>query len=180
MSELETAIQQWLDEVVIGLDLCPFAAAPRRRGQVRIAPCRPVDEDELGDTLLAELRRLAETPAAELETTLLAIDGLLGDFDDYLRYLDFADLLLRQYGWQGEFQIASFHPHYRFADADADDPANLTNRSPCPILHLIREASLSRVLARHPDPDAIPTANIRRVRALSAGERARLFPYLFA
>ena len=178
MSELETAVQQWLDEVVIGLDLCPFAAAPHRRGQVRIALCQPPDEDRLTDALLAELERLAATDAAELETTLLAIDGLLADFDDYLRYVDFAELLLHQYGWEGEFQIASFHPAYVFADTAADDPANLTNRSPCPILHLIREASLSRVLARHPDPDAIPAANIRRVRALSPDERARLFPYL--
>ncbi|MCB1917922.1 MAG: DUF1415 domain-containing protein [Rhodocyclaceae bacterium] len=178
MSELAAAVERWLDEVVIGLELCPFAAAPRRRGRVRIALVLPADEDALTAALEAELERLAATAAEELETTLLAIDGLLGDFDDYLRYLDFAELLLRQYGWQGTFQIASFHPHYVFAGSDEDDPANLTNRSPCPLLHLIREDSLSRVLARHPDPDAIPATNIQRMHDLSPAQRARLFPYL--
>ena len=164
---------------MIGLNLCPFAAAPRRREQIRVVVCRPADENALTEALVTELERLAATDARQLETTLLAIDGLLGDFDDYRRYVDFAEVLLMQYGWEGVFQVASFHPDYQFADTEPDDPGNLTNRSPCPLLHLIREESLERVLARYPDPDAIPATNIRRVSALSAPERARLFPYLF-
>jgi len=179
MSPLHARVERWLLDVVIGLNLCPFAAGPQRRGQIRIEVCRPVDEDALTEALLQELERLEKTDAAELETTLLAIDGLLAAFDDYRRYVDFAEVLLRQYGWEGHFQIASFHPDYVFAGSEPDDAGNLTNRSPCPILHLIREASLERVLARYPDPDAIPAANVRRVEALTPAERRRLFPYLF-
>ncbi len=178
-TDVATRVAQWLDEVVIGLNLCPFAAAPRRRAQIRIRVCRPADENALTEALVEELERLGTTEPRQLETTLLAVDGLLADFDDYRRYVDFADVLLMQYGWEGVFQVASFHPDYQFADTDPDDPGNLTNRSPCPILHLIREESLARVLAHYPDPDAIPTTNIRRVSALTPDERARLFPYLF-
>lgn len=173
------AVGRWLEEVVIGLDLCPFAAGPTRRGQVRIAVCRPADEDALTEALLGELRRLDDEPPEQLETTLLAVDGLLEHFDDYRRYVDFAEVLLRLYGWEGTYQVASFHPGYVFAGSAPDDPGNLTNRAPCPLLHLIREASLERVLARFPDPDSIPAANVRRVSALDPEQRRRLFPYLF-
>ncbi|MCB1957491.1 MAG: DUF1415 domain-containing protein [Rhodocyclaceae bacterium] len=174
----EAAVARWLDEVVIGLNLCPFAAGPRRKDQIRIAVCHPSDENDLTETLVEELDHLAATDPKVLETTLLAVEGLLSDFDDYRRFVDFAEVLVLQYGWEGVFQVASFHPDYQFADTEPDDPGNLTNRSPCPILHLIREESLARVLARYPDPDAIPATNIRRVSELTPEERARLFPYL--
>ena len=171
MSALEAAVERWLDEVVIGLNLCPFAARPRKKGQIRVVVSRAQSEDALIEDLLAELERLRDTPAEQLETTVLAIDGLLGDFDDYRAFVDFAEVLLRKYGCEGVFQVASFHPDYCFADTTPDDPGNLTNRSPCPILHLIREESLERALARFPDPDSIPEKNIRRVSELDAAER---------
>lgn len=179
MNATEAAVRRWLEEVVIGLRLCPFAARPHGRGQIRIVVSRVADEDALIDALQAELERLDETPPETLETTLLAIDGLLGDFDDYRRFVDFADVLLRQYGWRGRYQIASFHPHYRFEGSEPDDAENLTNRSPCPLLHLIREDSLARALERFSHPELIPERNVALVRALDADERRRLFPYLF-
>ena len=66
----------------------------------------------------------------------------------------------------GEIQIASFHPDYRFADAAPDDVANATNRSPHPMLHLLREVSVARAVASHPDPAAIPARNVEQLRAL--------------
>ena len=172
-------VEQWLDEVVIGLDLCPFAARPRREKRVRIAVSHATDEEALLNDLQAELERLSDTPAAELETTLLAIPDLLEDFADYNDFLDAVDLWVEQFGWEGELQVASFHPHYQFADTDADDPGNLTNRSPWPLLHIIREESLEKAIEHYPDVDAIPERNIARMKALGPDERKRLFPYLF-
>ncbi|HHW64843.1 MAG TPA: DUF1415 domain-containing protein [Rhodocyclaceae bacterium] len=172
-------VEQWLDEVVIGLDLCPFAARPRREKRVRIAVSHASDEEALLNDLQAELERLSETPAAELETTLLAIPDMLEDFADYNDFLDAVDLWVEQFGWEGELQVASFHPHYQFADTDADDPGNLTNRSPWPLLHIIREESLEKAIEHYPDVDAIPERNIARMKALGPDERKRLFPYLF-
>lgn len=172
-------VRQWLDEVVIGQQLCPFAAKPRDENRVRIALSHATDEEALLKDLQAELERLSDTPAAELETTLLAIPDLLEDFEDYNDFLDLVDMWLEQFGWEGEMQVASFHPHYQFADTEADDAGNLTNRSPWPLLHIIREESLEQALEHFPDAEAIPERNIKRMRALSAEERQRLFPYLF-
>ena len=172
-------VEQWLDEVVIGLDLCPFAARPRREKRVRIAVSHATTAEALLDDLQAELERLADTPVAELETTLLAIPDMLEDFADYNDFLDAVDLWVEQFGWEGELQVASFHPHYQFADTEADDPGNLTNRSPWPLLHIIREESLEKAIEHYPDVERIPERNIARVQALTAEERAKLFPHLF-
>ena len=172
-------VEQWLDEVVIGLDLCPFAARPRREKRVRIAVSHATDEEALLNDLQAELERLSDTPAAELETTLLAIPDMLEDFADYNDFLDAVDLWVEQFGWEGDLQVASFHPQYQFADTEADDPGNLTNRSPWPLLHIIREESLEKAVEHYPDVDAIPERNIERMKALGPEERKRLFPYLF-
>ena len=172
-------VEQWLDEVVIGLDLCPFAARPRREKRVRIAVSHATDDEALLNDLQAELERLSDTPAAELETTLLAIPNMLEDFADYNDFLDAVDLWMEQFGWEGELQVASFHPQYQFADTEADDPGNLTNRSPWPLLHIIREESLEKAIEHYPEVDRIPERNIARMNALSGEERAKLFPHLF-
>ena len=172
-------INQWLDEVVIGLNLCPFAAKPRREKRVRIAISHATDEETLLNDLQAELERMSDSPADELETTLLAIPDMLENFEDYNDFLDAVDLWVEQFGWEGELQVASFHPQYQFADTEPDEPGNLTNRSPWPLLHIIREESLEQAIAHYPDVDGIPERNIKRMESLTAEEKQKLFPYLF-
>lgn len=172
-------INQWLDDVVIGLNLCPFAAKPRREKRVRIAISHATDEESLLNDLQAELERLSDTPIEELETTLLAIPDMLENFEDYNDFLDAVDLWVEQFGWEGELQVASFHPQYQFADTEPDEPGNLTNRSPWPLLHIIREESLEQAIAHYPDVDGIPEHNIKRMESLTTEEKRKLFPYLF-
>jgi hypothetical protein len=177
--QIITDVEQWLDDVVIGLDLCPFAARPRREKRVRITVSHATTAEALLDDLQAELEHLSDTPVTELETTLLAIPDMLADFAEYNDFLDAVDLWVEQFGWEGELQVASFHPQYQFADTEADDAGNLTNRSPWPLLHIIREESLEKAIEHYPDADGIPERNIARMKALGPDERARLFPYLF-
>jgi len=172
-------INQWLDEVVIGLNLCPFAAKPRREKRVRIAISHATDEEALLNDLQAEPARLSDTPVEDLHTTLLAIPDMLENFEDYNDFLDAVDLWVEQFGWEGELQVASFHPQYQFADTEADEPGNLTNRSPWPMLHIIREESLEQAVDHYPDVEGIPERNIKRMEALSKDEKRKLFPYLF-
>ena len=172
-------VRTWLDEVVIGLNLCPFAAKPRDENRVRIVVSHARTEEALLEDLQRELEHLADTPVAELETTVLTIPDMLEDFEDYNDFLDAVDIWLEQFGWEGELQVASFHPQYQFADTEPDDAGNLTNRSPWPLLHIIREESLERAIEHFPDVDGIPARNIVRMEALTAEERQRLFPYLF-
>ncbi len=177
--QIITDVERWLDEVVIGLQLCPFAATPRREGRVRIAVSHARSDEALLEDLQAELEHLSDTPVDQLETTLLVIADMLEDFHDYNDFLDAVDLWLEQFGWEGELQVASFHPYYQFADTEADELGNLTNRSPWPLLHLLREDSLEQAIEQFAKVEEIPARNIARMEALSAEERRRLFPYLF-
>ncbi|MGH8540197.1 MAG: DUF1415 domain-containing protein [Stenotrophobium sp.] len=177
--QIEQDVRRWLDQAVIGLNLCPFAAKPYRDGQVRISVSEARTEEALLNDLQAELALLDGKPAAELETTLLAVPRMLADFDAYNQFLNLVDALLEEFDWAGTYQVASFHPHYQFAGTQLDAAENLTNRSPCPILHLLREASLDAALESYQAPEQIPERNIRKVESLSLAERRKLFPYLF-
>jgi len=173
------AVQTWLREVVIGLNLCPFAADPNWKQQIRFAVSNARAEPELLTDLQAELRFLDQHPPTQLETTLLVIPHILAEFEVYNQFLFWVDTLLRESGWEGEYQVASFHPRYQFADTRPEAVENLTNRSPYPILHILRESSVEAVLAHYPEPERIPARNIQTVQALTTAERRQLFPYLF-
>jgi len=160
------ATRAWVEQAVIGLNLCPFAKAVQTKNLIRYACSDARDTHELLDALRSELQRLADTPMEELETTLLVHPQVLGDFLDYNDFLDEADALLCEMGLHGMLQIASFHPDYQFAGTTADDIENATNRSPHPTLHLLREASIERAVAAFPEPEAIYEANQRTLRAL--------------
>lgn len=177
---IEHAVKTWLEDVVIGLNLCPFAAKPHRQQRIRIEVSHATRHSELLEHLLKELTLLSNTPAQTLETTLLVLPDMLADFYEYNDFLDDAERLLCKKGFEGELQVASFHPDYCFAGAQPDDAENLTNRSPYPILHLIREESIEEVLSKYADPDSIPDNNVRRVQNLTAEQKRALFPYLFS
>ena len=167
--------RRWLERAVIGLNLCPFAKAVVNKGQVRMVLSEARDEEALLAELGEELVRLRDTPAAEVDTTLIVHPQALGDFLDYNDFLDTADALVEELGLEGVLQVASFHPQYQFADSGPDDIANFTNRSPWPTLHLLREDSVSRAVEAFPDPDAIVERNVETLQKLGhAGWRELL------
>jgi hypothetical protein len=166
--------QTWLQHAVIGLNLCPFARAVQARGLVRWACSDARRPATLRQALALEMQRLRDTPASQIDTTLLVHPWVLADFTDYNQFLDEADALLDELGLDGVLQVASFHPDYRFAGTRADDIGNATNRSPYPMLHLLREASVERALAQFGDSDAIVEHNQRRMRALGPHGWAQL------
>ena len=156
----------WVDRAVIGLNLCPFAKSVQNKGQVRYVHCDASDTETLLQRLCDELRRLADTPADEIDTTLLIHPGVLTDFLDYNDFLDLADAALEEMGLTGELQVASFHPHYQFAGTGPDDVTNATNQSPYPTLHLLREDSVDRAVAAFAEAETIFEANMRTLEAL--------------
>ncbi len=172
-------VDQWLNDVVIGLNLCPFAAKPQRNKQIKIFVSKATQEEALLEDILLQLIELSTTEPEKLETTLVVVPNMLQDFWDYNFCIDWVEGLLKQQDWEGIFQVATFHPDYCFGGAAPEDDENLTNRSPYPIFHLIREESMEKVLKHYPDPESIPDTNIARVSALSEEERKKLFPYLF-
>ncbi|MEA3404118.1 MAG: DUF1415 domain-containing protein [Pseudomonadota bacterium] len=177
-SDIDKAMHHWLEQVVIGLNLCPFASLPHLQKRVRIISSDCTDQTCLLDDLSTELERMADHSPKELETTLIAIPEMLHDFYDYNQFLDLVDHLLVEQGWEGHFQVASFHPDYQFGGTQPDDTENLTNRSPYPVLHIIREASLEQAIKHYPNPEQIPERNIETVNNLTPEQKATLFPYL--
>jgi hypothetical protein len=164
----------WVEQAVIGLNLCPFAKAVQVKGLVRTVCSAARDPAALRDDLRREMQHLAAAPIDEIETTLLVHPWVLTDFLDFNDFLDEADALLVELGLDGVLQVASFHPGYRFAGTEADDITNATNRSPHPTLHLLREASIDRAVAACPEAQTLVAANLRTLRALGAEGWARL------
>lgn len=158
--------RRWLERAVIGLGLCPFAKGVLLRDQVRFVVSRATDAEALAADLAAELQHLAAADPEALDTTLLVHPQVLQDFDDYNDFLDVVDAVVAELGLEGELQVASFHPDYRFADVDADDITNCSNRAPYPTLHLLREASIERAVAAFPDAASIYERNIDTLRRL--------------
>lgn len=171
--EIISAVRDWLESVVIELNLCPFAKRELSNDRVRFVATDATSEVQLLQALEAELEHLADDAATE--TTLLIHPHVLADFADYNQFLELADGLLVQMQLDGVFQIASFHPDYQFADTEVDAAENYTNRSPYPILHLLREESLSRAIEHTADIDQIPLRNIRKMNELGAEKLRLLF-----
>jgi hypothetical protein len=169
------ATRRWLERAVIGLNLCPFAKAVYVKGQVRFVLSDATTPEGLLEHLARELLVLRDTPAEEIDTTLLVHPHVLQEFLDYNDFLDTADALVASLGLEGDIQVASFHPAYRFAGTADDDIGNYTNRAPYPTLHLLREESVSRAVEAFPDPDAIVERNIATLERLGVEGWWKLF-----
>jgi hypothetical protein len=164
--EVVATTRAWLEKAVIGLNLCPFAKAVHVRNQIRYAVSDAQTPEALLADLARELQTLAAADPAEVETTLLIHPRALVEFLDYNDFLDIADAAVEELGLTGTIQVASFHPHYRFADTEPDAIENYSNRSPYPTLHLLREESVERALAAFPDTGRIPDRNIETLRRI--------------
>lgn len=156
--------KRWLEKVVIGLNFCPFAKKEFERQSIRYVIDSSASQKEALNTLIDELSLLDNK--AEIETTLLIYEHAYQHFDDYLDWLAVASSLVEQSAYRGIYQVASFHPNYCFEGEELDDPANFTNRSPYPMLHILRESSLEKVLRHYPQPELIPQRNIDKAREL--------------
>ncbi len=155
-------VKNWIRSVVIGLNFCPFAAPVVKQNGIVYLEEPGLEAEACLQALAALCARMDADPA--IETAILIITAGFEDFEDYLDLLDLAERFLHQRKYEGIYQLASFHPQYRFAGEPEDDPANYTNRSPFPLLHLLREESIEVALENFPDPDAIPERNIRVAR----------------
>lgn len=158
--------QRWIESMVIGLNLCPFARKVFEQNTIHYVVSEARDAQTLLTELAHEMRTLAEMPSNERETTFLIHPRVLDEFFVYNDFLTIADHLLVDLDLEGVLQIASFHPEYQFAETPGDGVENYSNRSPYPMLHLLREESISAVAG---DPEAlleIPPRNQRTLREL--------------
>ena len=160
------ATRHWVEQAVIGLNLCPFAKAVHVKEQVRYVVSPATTPEALLEQLMDELQGLSDTDAATTDTTLLIHPFVLTDFLDYNEFLDVADAAIEDMHLEGELQVASFHPDYQFADTDINDIENFTNRSPYPVLQLLREDSIERAVDAFPEAEEIFEKNIATMEKL--------------
>ncbi|MDH5516452.1 MAG: DUF1415 domain-containing protein [Gammaproteobacteria bacterium] len=158
------ACKAWVEQVVIGQNFCPFAKKEFDQQRIHFQLCDESGTDKALQCLIDECQRLDQDP--NIETTLIIFSSLLQDFDEFWGFTEMAEQLMQLQSYDGIYQLASFHPEYCFDGEDKNDAANYTNRSPLPMLHLIREQSMQQALASYPDPASIPDNNIVKARQL--------------
>jgi len=158
--------QKWLHSFVIQYNLCPFAKKPFVQEKIRYRLFAQKDWRTLLLSLKEELLFLTETPRTAVETSIIIVPNMLGDFSDYLDFLELANDLIFALRLDGDLQIASFHPDYQFDGNNREDVANYTNRSPFPLFHLLREESVSEAVDQYGDTAVIPLRNIETMKKL--------------
>jgi hypothetical protein len=165
MCDIAAVIEQtrkWILEVVIGCNFCPFAFRVMKKNSLHF---QVELSDELSlclEAFLQECRRLDKD--LEIDSTLVIYPNSFQRFDDFLDTVSLAEKLLKRNGYEGIYQVASFHPLYRFANSTLHDAANYTNRSLYPMLHLLRENLMEEALLNYPNPEQIPNKNISFAR----------------
>ena len=163
---------KWIVDVVVGCNFCPFAAKELKKNAVRYQVERSGDTQTVLESFIKECIVLDENDS--ISTTLLILPGQFENFEDYLDLVAMAEELLEDEDYEGIYQVASFHPQYLFGGAPADDPANYTNRSPYPMLHLLREDAVEEALEKFPHPERIPENNISYARAKGLEQMEKL------
>lgn len=171
-------VRQWVEQLVIGYNLCPFAKRELVRDRVRFVVSQAKDEEQLLIDLENELTLLSADEV--IETTLLITPQVLQDFFDFNQFLGRADQRMAQLKLKGVFQIASFHPDYQFGGTELEDAENYTNKSPYPVLHLLREASLDEAIENYPDAESIPERNIEQLKLMGSDRLRRLLEDCFS
>ncbi len=166
------ATQAWLTSIIIAHNICPFAKREQERGSIRFSVEQQTDIEACLMNLMQECQRLDND--TDIETTLLIYAHAFKSFDDYLDFLAIAEDLLIDQDYEGIYQLASFHPDYYFEGARLDDPENYTNRSPYPMIHLLRESSIDRAVNSYPDVENIPQRNIDLTRTFGLAKLREL------
>ncbi|WP_421780789.1 DUF1415 domain-containing protein [Kiloniella litopenaei] len=168
--------QLWVDAMVIGQNLCPFAAPERNRRSIRYVIVEEKNLSKAIEKFLNELLSLQQSSEEEASTSLVIFPAGFEDFDAFLELLENAEDALVQAGAEGLFQLASFHPKYQFDGLPSEDITNWTNRSPFPVLHIIREGQMGRVLDSYKSPEEIPERNMALMEKLGVKGLKQRFP----
>ncbi|MES2880896.1 MAG: DUF1415 domain-containing protein [Bacteroidota bacterium] len=155
--------KSWINNVVVGCNFCPFAAREVKKNSISYEVMDDESPQAVLERLVLTFLKMDDDEA--IETSLLILPAGFASFNDYLELVSVAEKLLKKQGYDGIYQIASFHPEYLFAGSKENDAANYTNRSPYPMLHILREESVSRAIDSHPDTKKIPANNIAFARA---------------
>ena len=163
---VDQRVHAWLEQFVVGLNVCPFARPVVSSEALRIVVCEATQHQDITAAFMSELDLIQQSSESMVATTLLAMPYALCDFEEYLDFVDDAESLLEEVGLSGVIQLASFHPEYQFEGEPAESAGHYTNRAPFPLIHFLREEMVTRALDQFPDSEQIPQRNIQRLEAM--------------
>ncbi|MBR9863657.1 MAG: DUF1415 domain-containing protein [Rhodobacteraceae bacterium] len=169
--------RRWLEQMVVGLNLCPFSHSVIARDQVHYSVCDATTDEHLKQFFVDELQRLLGANENDVATSLLMFTQGLEEFSDYLALLDWFQQLLEGAELTQHVQLASFHPQYQFEGVAADDLSHFTNRSPYPTIHILRQNQVTKALAHISDPEKIYLDNIKTLNKLGRRQVEALCPW---
>lgn len=161
LASIDTTVnitRRWINSFIVDLNLCPFARREVMRNSMRFTVFEDSDPENILHALSEEITLLHNSP--EIETSFLILPAGMPDFRDFNDFIYAAESLTEALGWEGRYQLVGFHPQYQFANTEPDDAENYTNRSPFPMLHILRESSVSDAVATTHDTALIPQRNI--------------------
>ena len=161
LASIDTTVnitRRWINSFIVDLNLCPFARREVMRNSMRFTVFEDSDPENILHALSEEITLLHNSP--EIETSFLILPAGMPDFRDFNDFINAAESLTEALGWEGRYQLVGFHPQYQFANTEPDDAENYTNRSPFPMLHILRESSVSDAVATTHDTALIPQRNI--------------------
>jgi hypothetical protein len=159
------SVKSWIGEWVIGLNLCPFASKPFSQEKIRYKVFSGTEVFDLMDLFVEELEHLSGN--SNTDTTIIILDQITSDFEDYLDVYYFLEGKLEDFGYQSEFQLASFHPKYCFEGEEPWSNSHYTNRSPIPLVHILRVDQVEAARNFYPDIEEIPNRNIEKMDEMS-------------
>ena len=166
IEQVEQQVRAWLDQFVVGLNLCPFARPVVTSDMMRLTICSSDQLQQVAEMFMAELDLIQRSPESEVATTLLVLPKALADFEEYLSFIENAEALIEEMDLVGTIQLASFHPDYQFGGEPKDAVSHYTNRSPYPLIHFLREDMMERALKSYPNPEKIPETNIQKLETI--------------
>lgn len=161
-----TTTKNWIEKVVIGLNLCPFAKPVFQKNKIQYTVSPATTEAQLLEDFVLCLQSFCAKSPATAETAILILPFVLADFEEYLDFFEIVEQVIIEAGLEGIIQAASFHPAYQFEGTTPEAIENYTNRSPYPLIHLLREDSIEKVRLNYPDIEAIPERNMETMRQL--------------
>lgn len=168
-------VKNWVEKFIIGYNICPFARKVFVTERIKYVIHSSTDDEDILQAFLHELQWLNATAAKEMDTTLFILTNAFSDFDHYLNFIQVIEIMIEQLKYEGVFQVATFHPNYQFDGTQHADAENYTNRSPFPIIHILREESVEKAIENYPNPEAIPERNITLMNKMGIEKLQALF-----
>lgn len=167
---MKILFDHWIDEVVIGLGLCPWAAPVHEAGQLKRVLSQAAAPTSVADELAKYSNELSKNPG----TIVIGFENWVIPF--YLLW----DLCgIWEEALAPEIQLVLFHPDFEFAEEPKESFAHWVNRSPFPVLQLIRSEDITRATELDPArAQALSKKNEKKIAGLSKAQRQHYFPWL--